>query len=554
MQGFLIRLWHRLEPVPAGSLGSFWIGLVAAFALWLSFPPVGWSWLGWLATVPWAGLVIRRQLPGKRPYWQLWWAGWMYWLATFYFIPLPHPALWLGWLTLAGYLAIYTPLLVGIARVLVWQWKLPVWIGFPVAFTGLEWIRCHFATGMAMACLSHSQYRHPLLIQVADIGGAYMLTFLMTLFAAGLVAVCHPVEARWRWWSVAIPVGSLGLAMLYGSFVLPGNDVKPQNPIRIGIIQGSIDVVFVPLSEDQRLANLDHYVQLTRQAVEKWKDLDLLLWPESSFTLPDLISDFSPEFTREIAADELAVFYRHLFGEGGPSGLDVSIPRSPRLLAGATTYDPGQEKFYNSAIMLESEGRVGSRYWKNHRVLLGEYVPLADRFPLIATLTPIGRNLTKGEGFTSMRVNQIILAPSICFETTVPHLIRHQLNSLASQGEEPDALINLTNDGWFFGTSCLDLHLACNVFRAVEMKKPHLVCANTGLSAEIDPYGRLLQIGPRRAPAVLKVELGRYEIPATIYRRWGNWLPAVLGYLTLAAAVQGFWLWRTARNNHRSLP
>jgi apolipoprotein N-acyltransferase len=548
MYGIHTRLRHRLQPVLSGNRGSWWIGLAAAIALWFSFPPIGWSWLGWLATVPWAGLVIRQRLPGKRPYWQLWWVGWCYWLATFYFIPLPHPALWLGWLVLACYLAIYTPLLIGIARLMTGHWKLPVWIAFPVVYTGLEWIRCHFATGMAMVCLSHSQYRHPLLIQVADIGGAYTVTFLMTMFAAGLADACWGRQASTRWLSAAVPVASLGMAILYGTFVLPSEDRKPLKPIRVAIVQGSLDVVFVPISEDQRQENLDHYVQLTRQATEQWKELDLLLWPESSFTLPDLVSDYSAEFTREIAAEELTLFYRYLFAAGQSSELDSNRPRRPGLLAGATTYDPAREKFYNSAILLESDGKVSSRYLKNHRVLLGEYVPLADRFPMIATLTPIGRNLTKGEGFTAMHVNQIILAPSICFETTVPHLIRQQVNSLARQGAEPDALVNLTNDGWFFGTSCLDLHLACNVFRAVEMKKPHLVCANTGFSAEIDPYGRLLQVGPRREPAVLKVELGGTDIPATFYRGWGNWLPAITGYLTLFAALQGCWFWWTSRN------
>jgi len=328
------------------------------------------------------------------------------------------------------------------------------------------------------------------------------------------------------------------------------NEINHEQPsrLKVGIVQGSIDVVFVPINEDQRIEDLDHYVQLTRQMIQQWPDLDLLLWPESSFSLPDLISDFSEDFTREVAAEEMEFFYQYLFSGGTQlQTAGFSNHSSPFLLAGGTTYDPAKEQFYNSAILMAPDGSVRKRYFKNHRVLLGEYVPLADRFPLIASLTPIGRNLTAGDSFTAMEVNQLILAPSICFETIVPHLIRRQVNSLASQGTEPDVLVNLTNDGWFFGTSCLDLHLASNVFRAVEMKKPHLVCANTGLSAEIDPYGRLLQVGPRRKPAVLRADINPVEIPPTIYRRWGHWLPACLGYLTLVGGLHGYWMTRRGR-------
>ena len=81
----------------------------------------------------------------------------------------------------------------------------------------------------------------------------------------------------------------------------------------------------------------------------------------------------------------------------------------------------------------------------------------------------------------------------------MPHLIRHQVLELRERGEEPDVLVNLTNDGWFWGSSELDLHFMCGVFRAVECRKPLLIAANTGFSAWIDADGRVRKQGPRRS-------------------------------------------------------
>jgi apolipoprotein N-acyltransferase len=79
-----------------------------------------------------------------------------------------------------------------------------------------------------------------------------------------------------------------------------------------------------------------------------------------------------------------------------------------------------------------------------------------------------------------------------------------KLPSLAA-GRRPDVLVNLTNDGWFWGSSELDMHLAAGIFRAVEVRTPLVIAANTGFSAAIDGSGRLLARGPRRAAAPLRV-------------------------------------------------
>ncbi len=113
-------------------------------------------------------------------------------------------------------------------------------------------------------------------------------------------------------------------------------------------------------------------------------------------------------------------------------------------------------------------------------------------------------------------------APNICFESTLSHLIRGQVEALRGEGAEPDVLVNLTNDGWFWGSSELEMHLSCEVFRAIECRKPFLIAANTGISAWIDSQGRVLAAGPKRATAVI-IAATRLDDRRSPYLVIGDW-------------------------------
>jgi apolipoprotein N-acyltransferase len=126
------------------------------------------------------------------------------------------------------------------------------------------------------------------------------------------------------------------------------------------------------------------------------------------------------------------------------------------------------------------------------------------------------------------------------------HVIRGQVNALAAEGREPDILINLTNDGWFWGSSELDLHLMCGVFRAVECRKPLLIAANTGFSAWIDGDGRIESQGPRRAEDVIIAE-PRLDRRRSWYLHHGDWFAGACLAITIALALAG-WT-RTCRDD-----
>ena len=181
---------------------------------------------------------------------------------------------------------------------------------------------------------------------------------------------------------------------------------------------------------------------------------------------------------------------------------------------------------------MNPSGEVKQRYFKMHRVMFGEYIPLGDWLPWIYSLTPMSSGLTAGERPETFVVNQVTFAPNICFESTVPHLIRGQLKELTNQDRRPDVMVNVTNDGWFWGSSILDLHFACGVFRAVENGRPHLIAANPGISGWVDAKGRLLHKSPRRERDVIIAEVESSNIQ-TLYGRVGD----VLAWMCVSACL-----------------
>jgi apolipoprotein N-acyltransferase len=245
--------------------------------------------------------------------------------------------------------------------------------------------------------------------------------------------------------------------------------------------------------------------------------------------------------SRELAAAEL--FATVLAGEAARINTLPDGSRQPTpslLLVGGNSWllGPGQDqRSYNAALLADPAGNVVGRYFKMHAVMFGEYIPLADMFPFIYRFVPIS-GMAVGDGPRAFRVGSFTLAPSICFESVVPHLIRRHVVELTRQGTPPDILVNVTNDGWFFGSSILDLHLRCAVFRAIENRLPMIVAANTGFSAWIDGSGRIQAIGPRRAPAVLIADV-QPDGRTSVYHTLGDWPASLCAMACLLLAAIG---------------
>jgi apolipoprotein N-acyltransferase len=217
---------------------------------------------------------------------------------------------------------------------------------------------------------------------------------------------------------------------------------------------------------------------------------------------------------------------------------------------------------YNSSVLVDRDGQVVGTYDKVHLVMFGEYVPFSDWLPFLKSLSSITGAAEAGAGPVALCLNGVCYAPNICYETAVPHVIRRQVASLRKRGREsfiaagegplsnsaekrlptPFVLVNLTNDAWYWGSSELDMHLACDVFRAVETRRPLVIAANGGISAWIDPWGRVREQSPRmdRDVILADVELRPLE---SHYVRFGDWFAGACLTCCVALAILG-WKWR----------
>ena len=515
-------------PAPAAATfwrsPTLWLALAGSLLLWAAFPPLDLWPLAWLAPLPWLWLILLPALPGKRPYLAIWLAGFVHWLVVLQGIRLAHPALYGGWLALAWYLAFYLPAFIGLSRVAVHRLRIPIVLAAPVVWVGLELVRGHLITGFSLALLAHTQVRWPMLLQIADLAGAYAVSFVI-MTAAAAVAHVVPIERAGnprlpRTLNPALVAAAVLAATLgYGAWRLNESPNSDAPSIRIALIQGSRDTQF-DADPNYFRDTIEHYQQLTDQARRASERLDLVVWPESMFVVPEVqikeplapsgvpadalrrrLEPVQQDFAAVIAAEATRI-------NTLPGGSRQPTPAL--LVVGTNTYVYGPADVhdsYNSALLVDPGGKVVDRYYKQHAVMFGEYIPFGEALPWLYSLTPMAGGLSVGSGPQPFRVAGLTLSPSICFESVVPHLVRRQVATLARQGQPADVLVNVTNDGWFWGSAILDLHFRCSVFRAIENRKPMVVSANTGISAWIDGSGVIRRRSPKRAPAILIVDV-----------------------------------------------
>jgi apolipoprotein N-acyltransferase len=497
-----------------------------------------------VAPIPWILLIRRQTLSGRRPYSVLALAGFCFWMGALHWLRLPHPATIVGWVVLSFYFAFYIPVFVGLARVAVHRLHMPVILAAPIVWTGLELARAHLLTGMTMASLGHTQYRWVGLIQVSDLAGTFAVSFVVMFIAACLARMLPCDGRRWAVWPVAPAVAMLAAVLAYGQVRIDANTGEPGP--RIALIQGSIDVT---MQYDPGLKEraLSEYADLSRKATTEDRNLDLIVWPEAMF--PYSLVEYKAGAKRPASYEGTdAEFRQQLEDSQQNAKLMARMAQSlgVPLLLGVDTYDFGPEgdEVYNSGVYVARDGRLLGRYSKMHLVMFGEYVPFAKQFPWLQGLTPLPVSVAPGERPAVFDVpcngQTCRVAPNICYESVLSHVIRGQVNALTAEGKEPEVLVNLTNDGWYWGSSELDMHLACGVFRAVECRKPFLIAANTGFSAWIDGDGRIHDQGPRRASGVILAQ-PTLDRRTSWYLIHGDWFAGICLVACGLCGLVGIW-------------
>ncbi|WP_160162679.1 apolipoprotein N-acyltransferase [Magnetococcus marinus] len=472
--------------------------MAAAALSRLGFQPQGWYW----ATI--AGFALWLALLQRSTFKRALWLGYLFGVCHFalnftWLVPAlsrNNDAPWvvgvLGVVGLAAVVALY-PMLVAGGLALLRPRPLLVPPLAATLWVCSEWLRGHLFSGFPWGQSGMAWMPWQSLIQVADLGGIYLLSFLLLLTAAVVRLLFDPtLSARLRiGWLMGVALLLCG-GHLYGQFKLL--QPVPQTTYRVALVQGGVPQLEKwqkPLHDE----HLDRYLGLSLDA--SGEKLDLLVWPETALAY---FLQAEPARQARIAGVVRSMAVPLLFG----------VPHAVRQ-------QPGVYRYYNGLGLMDGQGRWVATYHKHHLVPFGEYLPLRAWLPAwMDKITPGKQDFAQGAGPLVLPSPAGVLGPLLCYEVIFPAEVRQ----LANQGAA--LLVNATNDAWF-GETAKPQHLQMARLRTIENRLPLVRVANTGISASFDAYGRAVGQLPVEQPGVAVHPIPHAPAGGSFYRRWGDW-------------------------------
>jgi apolipoprotein N-acyltransferase len=485
--------------------------ILSGILLVLSFPKFGAGFVAWIALIPliYAIKESRRLSEGFVLGFIsgiICHIGVLYWItyAVVHYGNLPYYAGISAMMLLALYLSLYIAIFAS-GCVYFRNKRIPLVFAAPALWTCLEYAKSHLFTGFPWENLAHSQYLYSPLIQIADITGIYGITFMIVMVNIMIynLLTTKPVN-KMIMREVIVGCFIILITCTYGFVKISHieNSMKQADSIDVAVIQGSID------------QNIKWNPQFQKETIDIYKNLSLMkalsgasliIWPETA----------TPFFFQD--ADNL---HREV--------VDVAKSSKSWLLFGSPSYVKNGDalSFLNSAFLLSPDGRIMGQYDKVHLVPYGEYVPLRRIFPFISKLAVGVGDFASGTGFFPIYMGHHRLGVLICYEGIFPEAGRSYKNAGA------DLLVNITNDAWYGPTSAPYQHLSMTIFRAVENRLYVVRAANTGISAVIDPTGKIVSRTKLFEKTFLR-ETVKFTNDKTLYMLYGD----VFVYICLLSMI-----------------
>jgi apolipoprotein N-acyltransferase len=573
--------------------------VLSGLLLWTAFFPLDLGPVAFVALVPFLTLVRADGVSAKKRYTAAFLGGLTFSVLALKWIRVAHPMMELfAWPALSLYVALYWPFALFLLRCMdtvpaglglplmtgdprdggkrlpPLALTLPiVWVAleylranFPTGFPFLKWVGMYQSIGFGWYFLGYTQHRMLPLIQLADIGGVYLVSALVAA-VNGMVYEwamrSRVVRALFRWpggWVpatfyreftvTAVVVLAVSLALVYGSYRLAAHPKFAPGPL-VAALQGNL-----PQNEKMMREGTTpgegpplqrEYFPLMWKAVGDGNARvpDLIIWPETCFPDmwdepdPGLPTDASTAHLRKLIAGNQNYVLRKVQEKLPPIATLLGMNRLEW-----TTEDHARK--FNSAILFQANGKESGHYDKMHLVPFGEYVPLKDWLPWLQAFTPYKHDYscTPGNSFTRFELpsangKTYRFGVLICYEDSDPALAR-RYNSFS--GDEPPAnfLVNTSNDGWFDGTEEHEQHLAICRFRAVEARRAVVRAVNMGISAVIDGDGKVVALPESTWEASKKMSgVVRAEVPIddrdSVYAAAGDWVPGLCWLLLVVA-------------------
>ena len=445
----------------------------------------------------------------------------LYWIAEAFLVePWRH-----GWLipfvmtAMPGGMALFYAAAAALAMML-WRPGAARVFALSIAFGLAEYARGHVLTGLPWNLLGYGLTATLPTMQTAAIFGAYALSLLAVLLFAGLFAIWAPQGsglARPKA-TALLTLGScafLALGAAWGAARLQSADAATTG-VRLRIVQANIDQANKWRPENSAEI-FNTYLDLTESG--GLDRISLVIWPETA--VPFLLAESSQALTA--------------IGDVLPGGTSLLVG-SGRIVEERDAQDRlVATRIYNSLLAISDKGEVLDGYDKIHLVPFGEYLPFQDFMESLGIfqMTGLRGGFSAGTGSRLLSVPGAPPArPLICYEIIFP-------DEVMDKSQRPGWLLNATNDAWFGGSAGPYQHFHQAQLRAVEQGLPVVRAANTGISAIIDPYGRVLgELGLEKEGVV--DGLLPEALPTTKFVTWERWIEiallvfALLGWLFFA--------------------
>jgi apolipoprotein N-acyltransferase len=385
-------------------------------------------------------------------------------------------------------------------------------LGAPFVWVATELLRVHTFFEFPWCLLGYSQHALLPVVQVASVTAVYGVSFILALSSALLGYAVLETRAPRRRAAVAAAVLVAGVAWAGGAWAM-SRPIPETGRIVVGLVQGGIrqEDKWVPENAHD---NVDRHLELTAEAVRR--GARLVVWPESAVPfLYDRDAGLAALLQDTVRAHAVHLFF-------GNDDLETA---------------GGERRIYVGAKLLSPEGRLTARYRKIHLVPFGEYVPLQPLFTFggrfAAKLVQEVSDFSPGKEAVTGVVDGHRVGGYICYEAIFPGLVRR----FAAGGAE--LLVNITNDAWYGTTSAPYQHLAMAAFRAVENRRYMVRAANTGITAVVDPWGRVLEPTRLFERTVLVREVP-FVAATSFYTRHGDLFARACAAIALALLSGSF--------------
>ena len=380
------------------------------------------------------------------------------------------------------------------------HFKLPAAISFACLWVSFEWVRGWIFTGFPWLLVGHVHHSGPLQ-GVLPIFGSYGASWIAILSGC-LVAIF--LFANYKQKSLA----AISLAMMVLSLFFV-NQIEwthaDGESLDVALIQGNISQE-MKWDRSQHPFIMNKYLEMSK----KHFDADIIVWPETA--IPTYYSLVKDSFIQEV----------------GQTAYENNID----YLIGVFTFDPKNGYVYNSVMTLGNE--IGF-YRKQHLVPFGEYLPFRGVLTFLDKYIDLPMaDISSGEGRPLLRLKGYPVGASICYEAVYG-------NEVIEAMPEAKFLVNVSNDAWFGDSLAPHQHLEITRSRAVETGRYLLRATNTGISAVIDPMGKILNKSVQFEDDVVTATIYPYS-GSTYYSRWGNWTIIIIisSYLFVICLIRWF--------------